>query len=192
MQPAAWPGGVRAALRRSGWRAWSTALAYARAPTEPRCPGLLALAPPAANVTLSFSFPVVLSLLQSALKLASCCKRSDAAGRSVRVLPCGPPYVAANPFAPRADDPMAANATCAVVQVVPGLGAGQVVALQLPAGASYSPLAGRARKTAEVFLWGLRRFRVPLRDNFQQLKNASEDFEYDVSVCGRGQGSSRV
>lgn len=27
-------------------------------------------------------------------------------------------------------------------------------------------------------LWGLRRFRIPLRDNFQQLANASEQFDY--------------
>lgn len=131
---------------------------------------------PAADVMLSFSFPVVLSSLQSALKLASCCNRSDASGRSVRVLPCGPPYVSNNPFAPRVADPMSANSTCAVVQVIPGLGAGQVVALQLPAGASYNPIAGRALKTTKSFLWGLRRFRVPLRDDFTQLQFLDDDF----------------
>lgn len=134
--------------------------------------------PPDANVTLYFSYPVVLSALQSALKLSSCCKRSDAAGRAVRVLPCAPPFVSADPFSPAPRDPMAQNSSCAVVQVVPGLQAGQVVALQLPKGAQYNPVAGRARNTSEVYLWGLRRFRVPLRDNFQQLKGPGEKFDY--------------
>jgi len=107
--------------------------------------------------------------LQSALKLASCCKRDDAKGRSIKVLPCGAPWVIPNPFARAASDPLRQNTTCVVVQVVPGLEAGQVVTLQLPQGAQYNPVAGRARQKSEVYLWGLRRFRIPLRDNFQQL-----------------------
>lgn len=121
---------------------------------------------------------MVPSYLTTALKLASCCGRSDAAGHAVRVLPCGPPYAPVNPFAPRPKDPMAQNTTCVVVQVVPGLQAGQVVKLQLPQGAAYNPVAGRVRKASEVYLWGLRRFRIPLRDNFQQLKGPAEKFDY--------------
>jgi hypothetical protein len=62
---------------------------------------------------------------------------------------------------------------------VPGLQAGEVVALWLPKGASYSPYAGRAREASEVFLWGLRRFRIPLRENFQQLSGPQETITND-------------
>jgi hypothetical protein len=133
---------------------------------------------PAANVTLGFSYPVVLSALQSSLTLASCCKRDDAMGRSVRVLPCGPPFRFADPFAPAAAEPMAQNSTCAVVRIVPGLRAGEVVSLTLPAGAPYNPVAGRPKKALETYLWGLRRFRIPLRDNFRQLTGPSEPFDF--------------
>lgn len=133
-----------------------------------------------ANVTLSFNFPVVPALLQSSLKLGSCCKRSDAAGRTLRVLPCGAPYVTPRDvFAAAPADPMRANTTCVNVQIVPGLQAGQVVTLELPAGATYNPVAGAATKATAVYLWGLRRFRVPLRDNFQQLRNSSDTMDYD-------------
>ncbi len=127
-------------------------------------------------MTLSFSYPVVPAALQSALKLASCCGRDDAPGRTVRVLPCGAPWVVPDPFGLAVpSDPLRRNSTCAVVQVVPGLGAGQVVALQLPQGAVYNPVAGRAKNKSEVYLWGLRRFRVPLRDNFEQLTNSMDE-----------------
>lgn len=134
--------------------------------------------PPDANVTLSFTRPVVPALLQSALRLDSCCRRDDARGRRVVVLPCGAPYVTRDPFTPAPSDPMRTPSTCAVVQIVPGLRAGDAVALRLPRGAVYNAAAGPAREAGEAYLWGLRRFRLPLRDNFQQLKSAKEDFDY--------------
>ncbi|KAI8474284.1 MAG: hypothetical protein J3K34DRAFT_456831 [Monoraphidium minutum] len=133
--------------------------------------------PPDGNVTLSFSYPVVLSSLQSALKVTSCCSRDDGRGRSLKVLPCGPPFAVPDPFAAASKNAMAANSTCAVIQITPGLGAGQVVALSLQKGATYNPVAGKARAASKAtYLWGLRKFRIPLRDNFQQLTGPNDTF----------------
>ncbi|KAI8474281.1 MAG: hypothetical protein J3K34DRAFT_375003 [Monoraphidium minutum] len=135
--------------------------------------------PPDGNVTLSFSYPVVLSSLQSALKVTSCCSRDDGRGRSLKVLPCGPPFAVPDPFAAASKSAMAANSTCAVIQITPGLGAGQVVALSLQKGATYNPVAGKARAASKpTYLWGLRKFRIPLRDNFQQLTGPNDTFGY--------------
>jgi hypothetical protein len=135
-----------------------------------------ALPRPPGNVTLSFNFPVTPADLQAALQLASCCKRDDAKGRTLRVLPCaGSRAAPRDPLRPAAAaDAARANSTCAVVQVLPGLKAGEAVTLRLPKGAAYSPYAGKARESSEVYLWGLRRFRIPLRDNFQQLTGPNE------------------
>ncbi|GBF96122.1 hypothetical protein Rsub_08870 [Raphidocelis subcapitata] len=138
--------------------------------------------PPDANVTLTFTYPVTPADVQAALRVESCCNRTDGAGRELLALPCGPPFVVADPFAAASgaaeQDPMRRNSTCVVIRIEPGLGAGEVVTVRLPKGARYSPFAN-ATKDSEVYLWGLRRFRVPLRDNFQQLKGRDDSFGDD-------------
>lgn len=46
--------------------------------------------------------------------------------------------------------------------------------LFLPAGAQYSPHSGAVSDDAGVQLAGLRRFRLPLRADFQMLKSAKD------------------
>lgn len=124
-------------------------------------------------MTLTFTYPVTPADVQAALRVESCCNRTDGTGRKLVALPCGPPFVTPDPFATASEaekGPMERNSTCVVVKIEPGLRAGEVVAVRLPKGARYSPVAGNATEEAEVYLWGLRRFRVPLRGNFQQLK----------------------
>ncbi|KAF8068259.1 hypothetical protein HT031_001946 [Scenedesmus sp. PABB004] len=135
--------------------------------------------PPDANVTLTFNYPVALAALEGALEVAPCCGSAAGAGQRVSVLPCGAPYVVVDPFAPpAAQAAQRANATCAVVRLSPGLPAGGSAILRLRRGARYNAVSGPVANSTDVYLHGLRRFRVPLRDNFQQLANATEQFNY--------------
>lgn len=52
----------------------------------------------AANITLTFSYPVYLPALQQALEVVSCCGSNAGANQKVKVLPCEPPYVVVDPF----------------------------------------------------------------------------------------------
>lgn len=53
---------------------------------------------PAANITLTFSYPVYLPALQQALEVVSCCGSNAGANQRVKVMPCGPPFVIVDPF----------------------------------------------------------------------------------------------
>jgi hypothetical protein len=130
-----------------------------------------------ADIRLWFSYPAVPAMLASALKLKSCCKRNDAAGRALRVLPCSgwDPEFQAKPKMLR--DALELNTSCVTVNIVPGLRAGEVVELVLPVGARYHHLSGPARAASSAFLWGLRRFRIPFRDDFKQLAGPNDAFE---------------
>jgi hypothetical protein len=138
------------------------------------------------NITLSFSYPVVLSQLQAALKLVACCNSTAGSGRTLSVMPCPAPawtpfvfsYSASRLADPSATTPALAaqNATCAVVRISPALPVNEGAILRLPKGARYGPLSGPLSGAADqdVYVWGLRRFRIPLRQDFVQYANASQ------------------
>lgn len=140
---------------------------------------------------LTFSYPVVPSLMQSALRLGE----RGAAGRQLRVAPCGASAwqswgcgaAGSRLGAPPAGTAAMALETCCLnVTLVPGLRPRELATLYLPEGARYHPRAGARRaRSALLYLHGLRRFRLPLRDDFQQLANASEEFEGDHAVTYR-------
>eukprot|EP00882_Tetradesmus_deserticola_P016242 GHRQ01017334.1.p1 GENE.GHRQ01017334.1~~GHRQ01017334.1.p1 ORF type:complete len:152 (-),score=27.24 GHRQ01017334.1:12-467(-) len=108
----------------------------------------------AGNLTLSFSYPVELAKLASALKLVG----PGASGRAVTVSPCvasvpvilwplvfaadGQPKAGSSPSGSSSAELLALNSTCAVVKIVPGLATGASTTLRLPAGARYSSIAG--------------------------------------------------
>eukprot|EP00878_Enallax_costatus_P008876 GHUV01009278.1.p1 GENE.GHUV01009278.1~~GHUV01009278.1.p1 ORF type:complete len:812 (+),score=180.05 GHUV01009278.1:182-2617(+) len=135
--------------------------------------------PPDANITLTFSYPVYLPALQQALEVVSCCGSTAGANQKVKVLPCGPPFVIVDPFGtPEQQVQQRMNSTCAIVKLEPGLPPSGVAILRLPKGVRYNLVSGPTTNNTDIFLWGLRRFRIPLRDNFQQLANASQQFDY--------------
>jgi hypothetical protein len=158
--------------------------------------------PPGSNATLSFSYPVDLRLLSDALRLRPAASRlrgllpPGARERGVAVLPCadgsgdGPwPLLAAGGEA-RGDSPSRRLvSTCAVVQIDPPLAPQEAADLVLPPGSRYAALAGPvgasaaadvdnddANNTLElsVRLYGLRRFRLPLRRDFTNLTEADQ------------------
>lgn len=105
----------------------------------------------AGNITLSFTYPVDLSMLAKAMRVAG----QGSAGREITVSPCPAVLQTPRPLvfsAAGAQDDAAAgespedllqvNSTCAVVKIVPGLAAGTSVVLRLPAGSKYSSIAG--------------------------------------------------
>lgn len=106
----------------------------------------------AANITLSFSYPVDLAMLAKALKVAG----PGSAGQTITISPCTtalpplwPIIFTANGLQGPAGavdtspaDQLQLNSTCAVVKIVPGLAAGASAVLRLPAGAKYSTVAG--------------------------------------------------
>jgi hypothetical protein len=115
----------------------------------------------AGNLTLSFSYPVELSKLASALKLVG----NGASGRTITVSPCissappilwplvfaanGQPKVGSSPSGGSPADLLKVNSTCAVLKIVPGLAAGASAALRLPTGARYSSIAGPVSKDTD-------------------------------------------
>uniref|UniRef100_A0A383WAS0 EGF-like domain-containing protein n=1 Tax=Tetradesmus obliquus TaxID=3088 RepID=A0A383WAS0_TETOB len=142
--------------------------------------------PPDANITLTFSYPVLLSALQSALAVVPCCGSNAGSSQSIKVLPCGPPYVVVDPFAPAAKQlQQQQNSTCAVVRLVPGLPASGVAMLRLPKGVRYNTVSGPTKNDTNVYLWGLRRFRIPLRTNFQQPDSPAAALEQENTISYR-------
>lgn len=149
--------------------------------------------PPQANVTLSFSYPVDLRLLSDALRLRPL-KRGAGRERGVEVLPCadgsgggggdddddGPRPLAILPPDDRRNtrrDPFIS--TCAVVRLDPPLAPQEGADLVLPRGSRYAALAGPLQGGGGADegeedgsglvitrLYGLRRFRLPLRRDF--------------------------
>lgn len=207
--------------------------------------------PPAGNITLFFSYPVVLSDLQAALRVDPCCNATTATGRTAQVLPCATPsYTPYGPMPVTTPAAKSDNATCAVVRITPplpvaagavltlpkvrlgaggegtawgvgawggaqegiwGRGAGTVGGLRggapaqgecpppLPGfkycltlnsplqsctcqGARYNGVSGPLSQPLEVTVYGLRRFRIPLREDFKQIKNASDPFDYRTNA----------
>ncbi|WIA22673.1 hypothetical protein OEZ86_009641 [Tetradesmus obliquus] len=142
--------------------------------------------PPDGNITLSFSYPVELSKLASALKLVGL----GASGRAITVSPCtsaappifwplifaanGQPQAGSSPSSSSTAELLKVNSTCAVVKIVPGLAAGASAALRLPAGARYSSIAGPVSKDTDKQVYGLRAFRIPLTLDFQNITNMSQ------------------
>jgi hypothetical protein len=104
---------------------------------------------PAANVTLSFTYPIQLNRLATALRL------EPASGQTLTVLPCQPP-LAILPLAGAA----AAEAVrkvplnCALVQIRPGLAPGAKAKLVLPKGSVYNEVAGPSGSAQEVQVRG--------------------------------------
>ncbi len=95
----------------------------------------------AANVTLSFSYPVELSKLAAALQLLPAKAGDSAVSSKVSVLPCPSQAAAPRPLvmfragAPTsAADLLAGNSTCAVVQLSPALPVATGAILRLPKG----------------------------------------------------------
>ncbi len=127
------------------------------------------------NITLSFSYPVELSKLQAALRV------TGAANIAVKVTPCPPPDFTFYPIFARAGvtgpPTTPANTTCAVVRLNPALGVAQAATLELPAGSRYNSLAGPLGKAQGVKVFGLRRFRVPLRQDFQEHKDGQDVYD---------------
>jgi hypothetical protein len=109
--------------------------------------------PPAGNITLRFSYPVLLSALQSALAVVPCCGSNAGSSQSIKVLPCGPPYVVVDPFAPAAKQlQQQQNSTCAVVRLSPGLPASGVAILRLPKGVRYNTVSGPTKNDTDVYV----------------------------------------
>jgi hypothetical protein len=121
----------------------------------------LVVAPvPAANITLSFSYPVELSQLAKSLKLVG----SGTSSSAITISPC--PTVSpiipmplaftvkgvegAGSSSSSLTDLLKLNSTCAVVKIVPGLQAGAAAVLRLPKGARYSTLAGPATNDINI------------------------------------------
>lgn len=115
----------------------------------------------AANLTLSFSYPVELAQLAKSLKVAG----PGAGGRTITVSPCTTPRVLPWPVpliftasgiqnnAAAGSSPadlLKLNSTCAVIKIVPGLEPGAAAVLRLPKGARYSPVAGPVATDTDV------------------------------------------
>lgn len=113
----------------------------------------------AANVTLSFSYPVELAQLAKSLKVSG----TGAGGRTVTVSPCTTAqltplplpiiftaYGATQGASSSPTDLLSLNSTCAVVKIVPGLEPGAAAVLRLPKGARYSPIAGPVAQDTDV------------------------------------------
>ena len=64
------------------------------------------------------------------------------------------------------------------MQLTPALAPAAGAVLRLPKGARYSPLAGPADKDYDVEVYGLRRFRIPLRQDWANF-TGTDDFIYD-------------
>jgi len=115
----------------------------------------------AANLTLSFSYPVELAQLAQCLVVAG----QGAGGRTLTVSPCMTPRVLPWPVplvftasgiqnnAAAGSSPadlLKLNSTCAVIKIVPGLEPGAAAVLRLPKGARYSPVAGPVATDTDV------------------------------------------
>ena len=91
----------------------------------------------AANITLSFTYPIQLDLLAKALKL------TPASGQTITVLPCQPPEVLLPLAGAKAAEVIRkAPLNCALVQLRPGLPLATSAKLELPAGSKYNDVAG--------------------------------------------------
>jgi hypothetical protein len=96
---------------------------------------------------------VLLSALQSALAVVPCCGSNAGSSQTIKVLPCGPPYVVVDPFAPAAKQlQQQQNSTCAVVRLTPGLPASGVAILRLPKGVRYNTVSGPTKNDTEVYV----------------------------------------
>lgn len=96
---------------------------------------------------------MLLSALQSALAVVPCCGSNAGSSQSIKVLPCGPPYVVVDPFAPPAKQlQQQQNSTCAVVRLVPGLPASGVAMLRLPKGVRYNTVSGPTKNDTNVYV----------------------------------------
>lgn len=113
----------------------------------------------AANLTLSFSYPVELAQLAKSLKVSG----AGAGGRTVTVSPCTTAQFTPLPLpviftaygvtqgaSSSPADLLSLNSTCAVVKIVPGLEPGAAAVLRLPKGARYSPIAGPVAQDTDV------------------------------------------
>lgn len=107
----------------------------------------------AGNITLSFSYPVDLSKLQSSLKVVTP-GASSASKYTVSISPCVTTYYRifwlASTTRTTDANSLKQNATCAVVRISPALAPQQEAALQLPVGARYNALAGTVKSAQEV------------------------------------------
>ncbi|KIZ04279.1 hypothetical protein MNEG_3680 [Monoraphidium neglectum] len=143
--------------------------------------------PPGANITLSFTYPVELSRLAAALQVLPGKGAGAALNSKATVLPCDEPVFTPRPlFFPAAAagrtspaDLLRKSASCAVVQLTPALPPGAGAKLRLPKGARYSALAGPAQSDHDVDVFGLRRFRIPLRQDWRPFEGGPDDAIYD-------------
>lgn len=114
---------------------------------------LSAAAAPAANVTLLFSYPVQLSVLQKSLQVVDCCESNAGSQQSIKVLPCEAPYVIVDPFAsPALQAEQRQNTTCAVVQLSPGLPPQAGAIIRLPKGVRYNTVSGPTSNDTDVYV----------------------------------------
>lgn len=135
---------------------------------------------PAGNLTMSFSYPVQLELLATALRLSG----PGAGNRTLAIAPCWTPAtqggagLPSNSKAPNSSgskaDALKQNSTCVVVRIMPGLAAGAAAVLRLPKGARYSTLAGPVANDTGVEVFGLRPFRIPLRVDFTNISTMQD------------------
>lgn len=127
--------------------------------THTPLPAAACICPVAANLTLSFSYPVELAQLAKSLKVSG----AGAGGRTVTVSPCTTAqltplplpiiytaYGATQGASSSPADLLSLNSTCAVVKIVPGLEPGAAAVLRLPKGARYSPIAGPVAQDTDV------------------------------------------
>jgi hypothetical protein len=138
------------------------------------------------SLTLAFGSPVNFGLLQRALKpyvaaaagykpallglaVSRCEEEEEGAGTVVSSDGGGgggrPPRGA----------PLPESAACAVVRLQSPLTPGAGYALALPAGTTYSPTAGPLAADLNVTFFGPRRFRLPLRPDWQRPRSAGEE-----------------
>jgi hypothetical protein len=107
----------------------------------------------AANITLDFNYPVMLSVLKNSLKVVDCCNSTAGSKQSIKVLPCGPPYVVVDPFASAAEqEQQRQNSTCAIVQLSPGLPPQASAIIRLPAGTRYNTVSGPSKNSTDVYV----------------------------------------
>lgn len=96
---------------------------------------------------------MLLSALQAALAVVPCCGSNAGASQTVKVLPCGPPYVVVDPFAsPDQQLQQQQNSTCAIVRITPGLAPSGTAILRLPKGARYNTVSGPTTNDTDVYV----------------------------------------
>ncbi|KAG1668836.1 hypothetical protein FOA52_004931 [Chlamydomonas sp. UWO 241] len=128
--------------------------------------------PPDGIISLSFSYPVNLSMLQTKLRIGS---GSDVVNVSRCQSPVVWPFAAGDGVEGVTPAPLSLDYedTCARVKIRQELKTNSEYKLAMNSGAMYNSLSGPLRKQVSVVFYGLRRFTVPLKQDFQETHDSN-------------------